>query len=192
MRIVNATYMSLDGVVQRLWEWTFDYRSDDVAEAIHDQLFNADALIMGRHTYDSFIQFWPTATDETGLADRMNSIPKYVLSHGMDQPTWNNTTVLTGDDVIDQIRDLKAKPGRDILQYGYGPVTRQLIEHGLLDELRIWLHPFLVGNTEPGDQAGAVGAQASLQLADVRSYKSGLAVLSYRSPDAETDGKTDR
>ncbi len=189
MRIVNATYMSLDGVIQRLWEWTFDYRSGDVAKAIRDQLFDADALIMGRQTYDSFTEFWPTATDENGVADRMNSIPKYVLSHGMDQPIWNNTTVLTGSDVIDQIRDLKAKPGREILQYGYGPVTRQLIEDGLLDELRIWLHPLLAGNTEPGDQAGVVGAQASFQLGDVCTYNSGLAVLTYRRPDAKTNGE---
>jgi hypothetical protein len=69
--------------------------------------------------------------------------------------------VLAGDDVVDRIRDLKAQPGRAIVQYGYGPVTRLLIEHGLLDELRIWLHPLLVGNSEPGDQIGAVARLGS-------------------------------
>ena len=180
MRIVSATYMSLDGVVQRPWEWTFDYRSDAVAEAIHVQLFAADALIMGRHTYDIFAGYWPAATDETGDAERMNSIPKYVLSHSLDQPTWNNTTVLVGDDVVARIGELRAQPGRDIVQYGYGPVTRLLIENGLLDELRIWLHPVLLGNTEPRDQIGAVGAHASFELAEVHRVDSGLVVLSYR------------
>lgn len=182
MRIVNATYMSLDGVVQRPELWTFDYRSDDVAQATHDQLFGTDALIMGRHTYDIFADAWPTRTDENGEADRMNSIPKYVLAHSLDQPTWNNTTVLAGDDVVDRIRDLKAQPGRAVMQYGFGPVTRLLIEHGLLDELRIWLHPVLVGNSQPGEQIGAVGAHAGFKLADMRSFDSGLVVLSYDSP----------
>ena len=78
--IANATYISLDGVVQHPELWTFDYRSDDAAQVSHDQLFAADALIMGRHTYDIFAGHWPAATDPGGFADRMNTIPKYVLS----------------------------------------------------------------------------------------------------------------
>jgi dihydrofolate reductase len=149
--IANATYMSLDGVVQHPELWTFDYRSDDAAQVSHDQLFAADALIMGRHTYDIFAGHWPAATDPDGFADRMNTIPKYVLSRTLSKPSWTNTTVLAGDNVVDRIRALKQEPGQDILQYGYGPVTRLLIDHGLLDELHIWLHPLLVGNTDPGD-----------------------------------------
>jgi dihydrofolate reductase len=182
MRIVNSTYMSLDGVVQRPELWTFDFRSDDAAKATQEQLFGADALIMGRHTYDMFAPRWSTATDEAGLADRINSIPKYVLSHTLAEPTWNNTTVLAGVDVVDRIRDLKAQPGGAILQYGYGPVTRLLLEHGLLDELHIWLHPLLIGDSQPSDQIGAVGAKARFQLADVRRYDSGLVILSYHRP----------
>jgi dihydrofolate reductase len=183
MHIVNNTYMSLDGVVQRPELWSFDYRSDDVAKVTREQLFGADALIMGRHTYDMFAPRWSTATDEPVLADRINSIPKYVLSHSLHQPTWNNTTVLAGDDVVERIRDLRAQPGHAIVQYGYGPVTRLLIEHGLLDELHIWLHPLLVGGTQPSDQIGAVGTQARFRLADVRSYDSGLVILTYNKPD---------
>jgi dihydrofolate reductase len=183
MRIVNATYMSLDGVVQRPELWTFDYRSDEAVRASHDQLFGSDAVIMGRHTYDIFAGTWPSVTDQTGLADRMNSLPKYVVSNSLDHPTWNNTKVLGGDDVVDQIRDLKAQPGRDITQYGYGQVTRLLIEHGLLDELQIWLHPLLVGKSEPGDLISAMGTNARFQLADVRSHDSGLVILSYGSPE---------
>jgi dihydrofolate reductase len=125
MHIVNSTYMSLDGVVQRPELWTFDYRTDDVEKATQDLVFAADALIMGR------------------------------------------------------IRDLKARPGGAIVQYGFGPVTRLLIEHGLLDELQIWLHPLLTGTTEPGDHIGAVGARAGFRLAGVRSCDSGVAILSY-------------
>lgn len=183
MRIVNSTYMSLDGVVQHPEHWTFDHRTADVTQATHDQLSRTDALIMGRHTYDIFAGYWPTVTDDTGSADRMNRIPKYVLSRSLDRPTWDNTTVLSGDDVVDRIRELKARPGRDLTQYGYGPVTRLLIENGLLDELLIWLHPLLVGTSQPSEQIGAVAARASLRLTDVQRYDSGVVVLSYRGAD---------
>lgn len=180
MHIVNSTYMSLDGVVQRPEMWTFDYRSDDAAKATQEQVFGADALVMGRHTYEMFAPRWSAASDDAGVADRINSIPKYVLSHTLREPTWNNTTVLSGDDAVDRIRDLKSQPGGAIVQYGFGPVTRLLIAHGLLDELHIWLHPLLVGSTEPGDRISAAGTPAGFRLADVRTYDSGLAILSYR------------
>jgi dihydrofolate reductase len=163
----------------------FEYRSDDAAQASHDQLFSTDALIMGRHTYDIFVGHSPTATDPNGFADRMNSIPKFVVSRSLDKPGWTNTTVLAGEDVVDKIRDLKNHPGRDILQYGYGAVTRLLIEHGLLDELRIWLHPLLVGGTDASDQTGVVGAHARFHLTGLRSFDSGLVILTYRRPDAD-------
>jgi dihydrofolate reductase len=182
--IANATYMSLDGVVQHPELWTFDYRSDDAAQVSHDQLFAAGALIMGRHTYDIFAAHWPAASDASGFADRMNTIPKYVLSHTLSKPSWTNTTVLAGDDVVDRIRALKQEPGQTILQYGYGPVTRLLIDHGLLDELHLWLHPLLVGNTDPHDHIGAVGAASRWQLDDVRRRDSGLVILTYHRPEA--------
>jgi len=190
-RIANATYMSLDGVVQRPELWTFDYRSDDAAQVSHDQLFAAGALIMGRHTYDIFAAHWPAVSDASGFADRMNTIPKYVLSHTLSEPSWTNTTVLAGDDVVDRIRALKQEPGQNILQYGYGPVTRLLIDHGLLDELHVWLHPLLVGDTDPHNHIGAVGAVSRWQLDDVRRHDSGLVILTYRRPEAPTP-TTDR
>jgi dihydrofolate reductase len=179
-RIINSTYMSLDGVVQHPELWTFDYRNEDATQAANEQLFAADALVMGRHTYDIFAGYWPSATDSTGAADHMNRIPKYVLSRSLNNPTWANTTVLSGDDVVDRLRDLKHQPGENIVQYGYGPVTRLLIDHGLLDELRIWLHPLLVGASKASDQIGAVGAHARFQLTDVRRFDSGLVILSYQ------------
>ena len=190
--IVNATYMSLDGVVQHPELWTFDYRSDDAARVSHDQLFAAGALIMGRHTYDIFAGYWPAASDPDGFADRMNTIPKYVLSRTLSQPSWTNTTVLAGDDVVDRIRALKHEPGQNILQYGYGPVTRLLIDHGLLDELHVWLHPLLVGDTDPHNHIGAVGAVSRWQLDDVRRHDSGLVILTYRRPEADADDRSEQ
>jgi len=186
MQIANASYMSLDGVVQQPELWTFDYRGDDITQATIDQLFGTDALIMGRQTYDVFAGHWPAVTDDIGFADRMNNMPKYVLSNSLEEPAWTNTTVLGGDLVVDRIRELKDRPGGTLLQYGYGPVTRLLLEHGLLDELRIWLHPLLVGDRPAGDLISAVGAQAVFELADVQRYESGVVVLFYRDRRADS------
>jgi dihydrofolate reductase len=180
-RIITSTYMSLDGVVQHPELWTFDYRSDDAARFAHEQLFNSDALLMGRHTYQIFTGHWPTATDAEGFADRMNSLPKYVVSDTLTEPTpWNNTIVIPRQVAAAQLRELKAQPGQDILQYGYGQVTATLVREGLLDELRIWLHPLLVGGNDPMDLLALVGAQAKLALVDLARYDSGMVVLRYR------------
>jgi dihydrofolate reductase len=179
-RIITSTYMSLDGVIQRPELWTFDYRSDDAARFQHEQLFGSDALLMGRHTYEIFADHWPTATDDEGFADRMNSLPKYVVSDTLTEPTWNGTTVLARADAADQLRKIKQQSGQDILQYGYGPVTATLMREGMLDELRIWLHPLLVGGNDPDALLAHVGINAKLALADVTRYDSGLVILRYR------------
>jgi dihydrofolate reductase len=186
MQIASASYMSLDGVVQQPELWTFDYRGDDITQATIDQLRGAEALIMGRQTYDVFAGHWPAVTDDMGFADQMNGMPKYVLSNTLEDPTWTNTTVLGGDGVVDRVRELRARPGGTILQYGYGSVTRLLLEHGLLDELRIWLHPVLVGDRPAGDLISAVGAQAVFELSDLQRYDSGVVVLTYRSRQTDS------
>jgi dihydrofolate reductase len=179
-RIINSTYMSLDGVVQKPELWTFDYRDDAAAKFGHDQLFNSDAVLMGRRTYEIFAEVWPSATDAEGMADRMNSLPKYVVSDSLTQPQWNNTTVINRAEFPARARDLKQQPGQDIIQYGYGPVTAALLRGGLLDELRIWLHPLLVGSHAPDDLLAGVGADARFRLADLKAYDSGMVILSYQ------------
>jgi dihydrofolate reductase len=184
-RIINSTYMSLDGVVQKPQLWTFDYRDEAAAKFAHDQLFSCDALLMGRLTYEGFAAYWPAATDADGSADRMNSLPKYVVSDSLTQPQWNNTTVLNRAELPARVRELKQQPGQDIIQYGYGPVTGALLRDGLLDELRIWLHPLLVGAQAPDDLLAGVGVAAKFRLADVKAYDSGMVILSYQAqPEA--------
>ena len=179
-RIITSTYMSLDGVVQRPELWTFDYRSDDAARFAHEQLFSSDALLMGRHTYEIFAAHWPTVSDDEGFADRMNSLPKYVVSDTLTEPAWNATIVLARADAPDQLRKLKQQSGQDILQYGYGAVTATLLREGLLDELRIWLHPLLVGGNDPEALLAHAGAKARFTLVDSTRYDSGLLILHYR------------
>jgi dihydrofolate reductase len=179
-RIINSTYMSLDGVVQRPELWTFEYRDDAAAKFGHDQLFSCDALLMGRHTYEIFADHWPSAIEAEGFADRMNSLPKYVVSDSLTQPRWNNTTVINRAELPARVRELKQQPGQDIIQYGYGPVTATLLSGGLLDELRIWLHPLLVGDHAPDALLARAGVDARFRLADLKTYDSGLVILSYQ------------
>ena len=184
--IVNATYMTLDGDIQNMQDWHFDYLGAEARRAAVGQLYLSQALIMGRKTYEGFAEAWPAQAGTNEFADRMNSIKKYVVSSTLKDPSWTNTAVLgeTGD-VLAEIRALKEQPG-DILQYGYGDVTRLLVANGLLDELRIWLHPVLSGKAKPTDVLYRDGDQVRFALNGVETHSNGLLVLSY-TPTTKTD-----
>jgi dihydrofolate reductase len=115
------------------------------------------------------------------MVDRMNSLPKYVVSDSLTEPEWNNTTVISRTDFPARIRELKQQPGQDIIQYGYGPVTATLLREGLLDELRIWLHPLLVGGQKlDALLAGVEVHTTKFRLVDVKIYDSGLVILCHQ------------
>lgn len=177
-KVISSTYVSLDGVVTNPQEWTFQFRDDSANELAYEQLMASDALLMGRRTYEFFAEVWPTMKDEAGFAEKMNGMPKYVASRTLKETTWN-ATVIQGD-LAEVVDTLKRSPGNDILQYGYGPVTRALIDHGLLDELRLWVHPILVGRGEVDDLLIGPRASATLKLADLKRYDSGLLILTYQ------------
>jgi len=179
-RFINSTYMSIDGVVQEPQRWVFDYRGEDATRYSIDLLLGADALIMGRRTYESFSGAWPNRTDDTGMADRMNALPKFVASNTLTDPSWNNTTVSRVKDFPDLLRNLKDQPGQDIVQYGYGPLTTTLIREHLLDEMQIWLHPLFTGDTEPANLISHDANEAKFALADVRRFDSGVVILHYQ------------
>jgi len=174
-RIVNATYMTLDGDIQNVQDWHFGYFGTEAARAATAQMFTCDALIMGRKTYDGFAEAWPAQQDASG--QRMNSLEKYVVSTTLTDPKWNNTSVISGD-VVAEIRALKERKDC-VLQYGYGPVTRLMLEHGLLDELRIWLHPVLSGKAAPTDLLYQDIGQTAFTLNGVESHSTGMVILSY-------------
>src|SRR5579859_951335 len=177
-KVINSTYVSLDGVVTSPQDWTFNFRDAAANQFAFDQLRASDALLMGRRTYELFSEVWPTRKDAGGMADKMNSMPKHVASRTLKETTWN-ATVIHGD-LAEAVDKLKRTPGKDIMQYGYGLVTGTLIEHGLLDELRLWLHPILVGKGELDHLLMGPRATATLKLADVKRYDSGLLILTYQ------------
>ncbi|WP_412518517.1 dihydrofolate reductase family protein [Actinomadura madurae] len=179
-RVINSTYISLDGVVHEPQNWTFGYRSEDAAQHAHDLLFGADAIIMGRRTYEVFADSWPKMSDETGMADRMNTLPKYVASDTLTDPSWNNTTVSKVGDFPGMLRGLKEQPGQDVVQYGFGPLTGVLLREGLLDEMQLWLHPLFCGSPAPSDLIAHHAPEAKFHLTDVSRYDSGVIILHYQ------------
>ena len=179
-KIINSTYISLDGVVELPHEWpTIERPSDGRGDEIQMSLLTAcDTVLMGRRTYESFAPAWQARSGDP-FSDRMNAMAKYVVSTTLTAPDWTNTTVISGD-VADRIRQLKEEPGQDIVQYGFGAVSTLLMEHGLLDELRLWIHPLFVGNGSTDDVLFPKGPPTQFVLTDSAILKSGMAILSYQ------------
>jgi dihydrofolate reductase len=179
-KIINSTYISLDGVIESPHEWPSRDVGDDTATTIQTELlFACDAVLMGRHTYDGFAPVWATRSGDP-YSGRMNSMAKYVVSSTLRNPEWNNTTVIDGD-VVAEIERLKDLPGKDIVQYGFGQLSYTLMDHGLLDELRLWVHPFFVRRGGPQDLLFREGPLTELDLVDTRTLGSGVVILFYRS-----------
>jgi dihydrofolate reductase len=110
----------------------------------------------------------------------MNAIPKYVVSTTLTDPQWHNTTVIDRDP-IDTIRNLKQQPGADIVQYGFGPLSHALMAAGLLDELRLWVHPFFVGSGTADDLLYRAGSSGAFDLAGSTELPNGIVILTYRA-----------
>ncbi|HEX5781015.1 MAG TPA: dihydrofolate reductase family protein [Solirubrobacteraceae bacterium] len=177
-RIVNSTYISLDGVIEAPHTWPPAGPDDPAAFEIQTELLHScDVLIMGRHTYEGFAPVWPTRSGDP-YSDHINSMRKYVVSSTLRDPEWENTTVIAGDPV-EEIRRLKEETGKDIVQYGFGQLSHALMEHGLLDELRLWVHPFFVGKEGPDGLIYREGGAARFELKDTIPLKSGIVVLTY-------------
>jgi dihydrofolate reductase len=177
-KIINSTYITLDGVIDNPM-WTMPYFDDEASDFAGQQTAAADALLMGRATYEAFAASWPTRdeSDPATGAKYFNSVKKYVASTTLTDPEWNNTEVLQGD-TVEAVRALKEREGGDILQYGYGSLTTTLIKAGLLDEVRFWIHPVLVGG--PSLTAPLADVKATFQLVGTRVHKSGVIIASYR------------
>ncbi len=183
-KIINSTYITLDGVIQNPQDWPSMGGFSDAGNQVQTKtLERCDAVIMGRHTYESFAPVW-TSLPSDPITDRMNALPKYVVSTSLADPQWNNTTVINRDP-IDAIRGLKEQDGRDMIQYGFGVLTRALMAAGLVDELRLWVHPFLLGTGSSSDLLYQPGTSGSFDLVDTTTLDSGIIILAYRAAPAQ-------
>jgi len=183
-QIVVTEYISLDGVIEDpvgvensgLGNWTGPYSRGPEGDRFKlEELLAADCLIFGRATYDAFAAVWPQLKDETGLADRMNSLPKYVASSTLTQATWGESTIWNGD-IVAAAKALKAEGGSEALIYGSASVVHQLAAAGLIDEYRLMVYPTILG---AGKRLYPDGIASQLQLAECRQLGGGIVLLRY-------------
>jgi dihydrofolate reductase len=178
-RLVNSTYVSLDGVIENPQNWPATGGFSDEGNTVQAELLNScDAVVMGRRTYEGFAPVWPTLSGDP-VGDRMNALPKYVASTTLRDPEWQNTTVLEGDPV-QRIAELKEQDGLGIVQYGFGRLTYGLMAAGLLDELHLWVHPFFVGRASTDDLLFRPGDPVLFEPTDTQALSSGIVILRYR------------
>jgi dihydrofolate reductase len=184
-KIVISTNVSLDGVVQdpdgeegfRLGGWFGQFGGKDLEEwgkISLDEALHAEALLLGRRSDEWFAKRWSSRSGE--WADRLNSLPKYVVSSTLEHPRWSNSTVLKGD-VVDEVCKLRQELNGEILVYASYQLGRTLIEHDLLDELRLVVYPVVLGAGER--LFGETREKKPMRLLDARTIGDGLAFLTY-------------
>jgi dihydrofolate reductase len=180
-KVIASEIVSLDGVVESPQEWHFPYFNDEMAQAIGAAMAASDAMLLGRVTYEEFAAFWPSqepSEEDQETTDYMNNTPKFVVSKTLEEPLeWNNSTLIKGD-VAEEISKLKGQPGKDISITGSPTLVRSLFEDGLLDELRLMLHPIIVGSGKRLFEDG--GEQKALQLVDSKIFSTGVLYLTYQ------------
>jgi dihydrofolate reductase len=145
-------------------------------------LFGSDALLLGRTTYEEFKQAWSTQTDDVGFADRMNSLPKYVVTSSLAAPEWN-ATFLTGD-IVAEVAALRGQPGRDLLVNGSATLVETLRRHNLIDEYRLMVFPVIFGH---GKRLFTEDVASTLELVDTMTTGTGVTVTTYRPVAAHAD-----
>ena len=178
-KIVVAEFLSLDGVMEEP-AWTFPYWNDEIAKFKYDELFASDAHLLGRVTYQGFAAAWPSRTDEQGFADRMNYLPKYVVSTTLEKVEWNNSHLIE-QNVAEEISKLKQQPGQDILVAGSATLVNTLIAHDLVDEYHLLIYPIVVGG---GKRLFKDRSKTTLNLVETKAFSTGIVAHIYQ-PDGK-------
>jgi dihydrofolate reductase len=173
-KLIESTHVSLGGEIGSPGEWAAPFLDDEHHAYASDLLSSADALLLGRRTYEGLSAAYQ-AMESNPFVDRVNSLPKFVASTTLREPAWN-ASVIPGD-VAEFVTSLKAQPGGNIVKYGNGPLDRVLMAHQLIDEFHLLLTPVAVGSGERLFE-GITDAPA-LALADVRRFRSGVLLLTY-------------
>ena len=180
MRKVSALELiSLDGVMESPERWSFQFHDDEMVEANRTGMAETDAMLLGRVTFQEFASYWPYQNSaEQPFTDYLNNTPKYVVSTTLEEPLgWQNSTLIKGN-VAEEIAELKRRPGKNIGIVGAGTLVRSLLRDDLLDELRLMVHPIILGGGkrlfEEGDE------QQVLELLDSKTFSTGVVYLTYR------------
>jgi class 3 adenylate cyclase len=188
-RLIASEFVTVDGVMEAPGHdehrdgknaWALRYADADQQRYKAEELLEAGAVLLGRVTYEIFAAFWPTAPSDEGFADRMNTVPKYVVSQSLKTADWQNASIIGGNPA-EKIAELKQQPGGDILLVGSADLLNSLIPHNLIDEYRLMVFPVVLGS---GKRLFRDATDIThLQLVDTRTFESGVTVLTYRPAD---------
>jgi dihydrofolate reductase len=183
-RIVVTEFVSLDGVMEdpgggesfTHGGWSFEIARGEAGDEFKlDEALSSEALLLGRVTYEGFAAAWPSREGE--FADKFNGMPKYVVSSTLEEPEWNNSTVLRGD-VVDEVAKLRQEQDGDIVVHGSARLVQTLVEHDLVDELRLMVYPVVLGSGKR--LFGETSDKKPLRLVDSKIVGDGVAILVYR------------
>jgi dihydrofolate reductase len=177
-KLVAVELVSVDGVAEAPQEWAFAYSDGELERENASGMDASDALLLGRATYEEFAPFWPNQPGGTKMVDYINSVQKYVASTTLAEPLgWNNSTLIEGD-VAEAIGHLKEQPGKNITITGSITLVRSLMRANLLDELRLMVHPVVLGGGRRLFEAG--GDREALELVGSKTFGTGVVSLTYR------------
>ena len=183
-KLIASTFVSLDGVMQapgggeefKHAGWTFKIgRGEEGNKFKLDETLSSAALLLGRVTYEGFAAAWPSMKNE--FADKFNSMPKYVVSSTLEKAAWNNSTVLRGN-VVEEVSKLRQKLNGDIVVHGSARLVQTLVEHDLVDELRLMVFPVILGTGKR--LFGDTSDKKRLRLTDSKTVGDGVAILIYQ------------
>ena len=176
VRLVATEYLSLDGVFEEPGHWSGPYFDDQAAQFKFDELNAADAQLLGRRTYEGFAKAWPTMQGTGDFGVKMNTMPKYIVTSTLKQLDWTGSKRLDGD-LEQEVRKLKAQPGRDLLLAGSGQLFRAMSGAGLIDLYRFMVHPVVLGSGKRLFTDDTT--KSSLKLVDTKTFGKGIVVLEY-------------
>ena len=174
----SSLFISLDGVIEKPETWHFPYFDDQMGAVVGELMSATDATLIGRQTYDEFAAYWPNADPGDPFTAVMNGARKYVVSNTLTDPTWENTSVISGDVAAELT---KLKTDTRIGTTGSATLVRWLLEQGLIDELHLLVHPIVVGH---GKKLFADGATIPLKLVSSTTFDTGVLHLVYANADA--------
>jgi dihydrofolate reductase len=176
MRLVATEYISLDGVFEEPGKWSGPFFNDEARQFKWEELQASDALLMGRNTYEGFAAAWPTMPGTGEFGEKMNSMPKYVVSSTLNKVEWAGSKLISRN-LLDEVRKLKKQPGQDLLLSGSAQLFNALAKENLIDLYRFMLHPIILGM---GKRLFADGVgRRVLTLSETKAFKAGIVILEY-------------
>jgi dihydrofolate reductase len=177
-KVIVSEFVTLDGIMEAPEKWQSPYLSDDVVETIQAQILAYGAMLLGRVTYEEFAAYWPSQTkNEFGIADKLNSMPKFVVSSTLQKVDWNNSRLIK-ENVVEEISKLKQQSGGNIQMTGSATLVQALMQTDLIDEYQLMVHPVVLGS---GKRLFRNGSEKKiLRLVETKSFSSGVVVLTYQ------------